>query len=140
MPTLVASIRTALGNIAAKFADGAIEWRTLTSAPNANPRTYGAWVTVQLARCVEFGESQLHDMETGVWYREETCQLRVPFQSAIALTVRDQVRYGPATAGVGPDNFIWSVREQTMSSAGAVQSYMLYRRTPMLGNLRQGGV
>lgn len=137
--SLVSTIRSSLSGVAAKFADGVIEYRTLTSAPNAQPRTYSAWARIMTARCLEFGESQLHDPDSGIWYREETCDLRIPYMENIHLTVRDQIRQG-ATAGASVNNSVWSIRHQEASAAGSVQAYALYRRTPLMGNVRPGGV
>jgi len=135
---LISNIRTVLSGVAAKFADGVVEYRALTSAPNATPRTYGAWTVIPVARLTEFNESQVQD-EQGVWYREESCELRIPLQANVSLTIREQVRNGTA-AGVSLTNQVWSVREQRLSAAGSVSAYGLYRRTPLMGNVRQGGV
>lgn len=136
---LTSAIRTTLSGIAVKFADGVVEYRLLTSAPNATPRTYGAWTVVSGARCCEFAESQVQDPDTGLWFREETCELRIPYQAGVTLTVRDQVRQGPS-AGAGLSEIIWSVSHQKASGAGSVSPYHLYRRTPMMQNPRKGGV
>ena len=138
--SLVSSVRSSLSGIAAKFADGVVEYRTLTSAPNAQPRTYSAWVRLPVSRCTDCGETQFQDPDSGIWYREETCQLRIPSQEDVHLTVRDQIRQGPTSTGVAVANIVWSVKSQTQSAAGAVNSYFMYRRTPMLGDPRQGGV
>jgi len=135
--TLCDKIRTSLSKVGRKFADGAIEYRSLSSAPDASPRTYTAWGTIDYARCVDFGESQQQDQESGMWIHVETCDLRVPFEAGVFLSIRDQVRQG-ATAGVSATNKVWQVREQDMSSAGAVQVYHLERRSPMLTNPRHG--
>ena len=138
--TLVSSIRTSLSKVGRKFADGVIEYRVLTSNPNANPKTYGTWTLVPYSRCVEFSESQLQDPDDGMWYREETCEVRIPFEANVALSIKDQVRQGPTAAGVGLSNVVWSVREQKMAAAGAVSAYGLYRRTPLMANPRKGGI
>lgn len=138
--SLVSDIRATLSGIGALFADGVIEYRTLTSAPNATPRVYSSFATIADARCVEFSETQVQDPTSGIWYREETCQLRIPYASNVSLTVRDQVRQGPTATGASTSNLVWSVREQLMSSAGSVSAYMLYRRTPMMADNRPGGV
>jgi hypothetical protein len=136
---LTSSIRTTLSGIAVKFADGVVEYRVLTSAPNATPRTYGNWTTITGARCCEFSETQTQDSESGLWFREETCELRIPYQANVSLTIKDQVRQGPS-AGPGVNDIIWSVSHQKVSGAGSVSPYHLYRRTPMMQNPRKGGV
>ena len=138
--TLVSSIRTSLSKVGRMFADGVVEYRSLTSTPNASPRTYSAWATLLYARCCEFGESQQQDQTSGVWYRVETCDLRVPYESGVSLTIRDQIRQGPTAAEVSTSNVVWSVREQGQSSVDAVSVYHLSRKTPMLSDARQGGV
>lgn len=135
---LISNIRTVLSGVAAKFADGYVEIRTLTSAPNATPRTYSAWATIPNARCCDFNETQVQT-EDGTWLREETCSLRIPYLSNVSPTIRDQIRQGPAT-GVGVAELVWSVRNQVPNSAGSVGVYTLARRTPMLQNPRQGGI
>ncbi len=136
---LVAAIRSTLSGIGAKFADGVQEYRVLTSAPDANPRTFGAWTVLPLSRVVEQRDMQVQDPNTGHWYREETCQLRVPYQVGITLTIRDQIRSGSA-AGAGVNNSVWSIRDTIDAADGAVKAYTLFRRTRMLVDSRQGGV
>jgi hypothetical protein len=136
---LVPQIRTTLSRIGAKFADGAIEYRRLTSAPTASPRVYGAWAVLALSRIVDQEDEQTRDMETGHWYRSETCQLRVPYEVGIVLSIRDQVRTGE-TAGAGTSNIVWSIRSTVDAADGVVRAYNLYRRTPMLADPRQGGI
>lgn len=137
--TLIQSIRTSLSAVGRKFADQVIYYRSLSSAPNAQPRTFTAWTLVPYSRAVEFSESQQRDETTGVWYRLETCELRVPYEANVSLSIRDQLRIGPS-AGVGVDEIVWSMKHQKMSAAGAVQAYDLERRTPMMTNPRPGGV
>lgn len=136
---LVPSIRNTLSGIGALFADGVIYYRTLTSAPNAATRTYSAWVLIPNARCCGFGEEQFQDPASGMWFRDELCQLRVPYLSNVNLTIRDQVRQGDGT-GAAADHFVWSIRQQELSGSGSMQSYKLFKRTSMMVDHRQGGV
>lgn len=135
---LVANIRSTLSGIGVKFADGVVEYRTMTSAPNAATRTYSAWTTLASSRIVEQRDTQVQDPDSGIWYREETCQLRVPYQVGVALSLRDQIRAG-STAGAAVANQVWSIRDTLDAADGAVKAYSLYRRTPMMGNPRTGG-
>lgn len=136
---LVPQIRSVLSGIGAKFADGVIEYRTLTSAPNAKPRTYSAWVVLPLSRVIEQRDIQVRDPDTGIWYREETCQLRVPYQVAVILTLADQVRNSAAVAGPSVDTPVWSIREKVDAADGSVRAYNLFRQTPLMQNARPGG-
>jgi len=135
--SLIPGIKATLVKVAEQFAYGVVECRLLTSAPNAQPRTYSAWATMANARVVERKEMQVQD-ENGVWFREETCQLRVPSSTVTQLTVRDQVREGD-TSGVAVGNLVWSVREALEAASEVISVYALYRRTPMMGNPRQPG-
>jgi hypothetical protein len=135
--SLIPGIRTTLTKVAEQFAYGVVECRLLTSSPDTKPRTYSAWATLANARIVERKEMQVQD-EMGVWFREETCQLRVPSSTTTHLTVRDQVREGD-TSGVAVGNLVWSVREAVEAASEVLSVYALYRRTPMMQNARQGG-
>jgi hypothetical protein len=127
-------IRAALGNAAGDhFADSAtIEYQNLTSAPNANPRTYSDWHKLAGCRLIEAGEIQIQDPDSGLWFREVTAQLRIPSTVGVALTIRSRVR----TAGTT----VWAVRQVMPGSAGSVQPYSLAYREPMLQDPRKGGV
>ena len=136
---LVPNIRTILSNVGALFADGVQEYRTLTSAPNATPRVYSAWIVIPYSRVIEQVDRQVQDEASGHWYLEETCQLRVPYHVGIVLSIRDQIRSGP-TAGASANNGVWSIHNTIDSADGSVKAYNLYRRTPLLANPRPGGV
>ena len=129
---VMADINTTLGAMAAAtFADTtAIEYRVLTSNPNANPRTYSAWVSLAGARTTDFAETQTKD-ESNVWIRTEMCSLRVPFTLGVDLSVRHQIR----TSGTK----VWSVRGQGPRGT-AVANYDLESAQAMLGDPRSGGV
>lgn len=129
-------IRSALSDVGQAFADsGSIEYRHLTSAPNAVPRTHdAAWSDLSGSRIVNASFNQMRNEETGIWYVENTCELRIPANLAITLVVKDQVRIG------GSDGQIWSVRRNIRSGAGSMQAYELAYSTPMLMDPRPGGV
>lgn len=135
---LVANIRAALSGVACKFADGTIEYRTLTSAPNAATRTYSAWSVIPYARIHNTLNEQIRDPDSGMWYFLQTCELRVPFEAGILLNVFCQVRSSPPS-GVDTTNQVWSVKKEVSTSAGAVSAYELIRREPILGDGRKGG-
>jgi hypothetical protein len=136
---LVASIRNSLSSVGRKFADGVVEYRVLTSAPNATPRTFSTWTVLPYSRCMDFSEMQEQDLN-GIWCLVENCILRVPYEANVNLSVRHQIRQGPTASGVSTSNIVWSVKEQILSGVGSVSSYKLYRKTPMLADSRNGGV
>lgn len=131
---LVSDIRTGLSVVGVAFADGTYEYRVMTSAPDTNPRTYSAWTSLPNCRAYEFGESQVFDAESGLWFRLENCTLKIPYSVGVNLSIRHQIRIGGSTGQV------WSVFRQSESAAGAVQSYILHVKTPMMVNPRRGGV
>lgn len=133
--SFISGIKDALSDVATIFADDAtIEYEPLTSNPDANPRTYGSWVALAGARTIDYTEDQLRDPETGYWWREQTCQLRVPSNLGISFTIKDRVRVGGSTGT------IYSVRSLPRSAAGSVVQYTLAVRTPMMQDPRSGGV
>lgn len=134
--SLISDIKTALAGMTVDaFADAqALDYRDMTSAPNAMPRTWGAWATLAGARTIESGEEELRDPDTGEWIRERTVQLRIPMSLGIKLTVRSQVRVGGATG------LIYNVRRVLPGAAGSVDPYILAHREPMLQDPRNGGV
>jgi hypothetical protein len=135
---LTANIRSVLSGIAVKFAEGVVEYRRLTSAPNASPRTYGLWTTISGARIHETHNEQVQNTSTGVWYLEQSCELRVPFECGVLLTIRDQIRTTPP-AGVDTDEQVWALDKEISCSAGSVTAYRLVRRDPILTDPRKGG-
>lgn len=141
--TFIANIRKTLSNVAAAFSDSLIEYRTMTSAPNANPRTFTTWVQLSNARIVDTMSMQLLDQESGIWFNEERCNLRVPYvQDGVELNARTtQVRIGgPSVSPADSLGRIWSVDKERTEGAGSVRVYGLCIRTPMMANARKGGV
>ncbi len=133
--SLIADIKTGLSAVCVAFADDAtIEYSLLTSAPDAEPRTYGAYATLTGARTVDYTEDQIQDPDTGEWSREQTCQLRIPSSLGISFTIKDLVRIG------GSAGTVWSVRSKPRSAAGSVIAYTLATSTPMMQDPREGGV
>ncbi len=132
----IAAIKSALSAMAVSvFADSTtIEYRNLTSNPNANPRTYGAWTALAGARVIDNGETQVQDIDSGIWFSERTAQLRIPSQLGVALNIRSQVRTGGSTGTV------WAIRSVQPGGAGSVQPYQLVVRMPMMQDPRKGGV
>ena len=141
--TLIGNIRTTLSKVGAAFADQLIEYRDMTSAQNANPRTYSAWVAIPNARIVDTQSIQLYDQDTGIWFNDDRCTLRIPWAiNGIELSSRtSQVRIGGPSIATGDLlGRIWAVEKERTEGAGSVRVYGLSIRTPLLANARKGGV
>jgi hypothetical protein len=141
--SLIGNIRTTLSKVAAGFSDQLIEYRLMTSAPNANPRIYGSWVAIPNARIVDTQSIQLYDQDTGIWYNDDRCTLRIPWAvDGVELSSRtSQVRIGGPN--INPADLlgrIWAVDKERTEGAGSVRVYGLSIRTPLLANARKGGV
>ena len=131
--------RTILSNmVTSLYAEGVVEYQALTSAHNAQPRTYGSWTAITGARAQEFTNRQEMDRATGIWYFVQECELRIPFGAGVLLTVRNRVRTTPPT-GVDTAAQVWSVEKEIMCAAGAVTSYKLSRRERLYSDSRDGG-
>ncbi len=133
--SLIGDIQTTLSSVVQQnFADTTlIEYRVMTSNPNANPRTWSAWTSLAGARTTEAGEEQTFDERTGQWRKEDLKDLRVPSGLGVTLGITYQIRLG------GSGGTIWNVKSQIPNGV-AVLLYRLASTKPLLGDPRPGGV
>ena len=136
---LIANIRSGLSRtVGTAFSDGLVDYRPLTSNANANPRSYGAWVSVTPARLIIGDKSTVQDADTGIWFTLELGELRVPDHANIDLFSRgDQVRTRQLVTDAG---VIWDVAKRLNSGAGSIVGYLLEIKTPVISNHRRGSL
>lgn len=126
--SLSTDIRTALSGVAAAFADGTINYRLLTSAPTAIPRTFGAWLPLTYSRLADEYERKFID-ERGLHHRVKGGTLRVPYQAGVSLSLLDQVQV---------DSQEYAVVEVLDSATAAVATYRIEVSEPLMANPRKG--
>ena len=126
--SLSTDIRTALSGVAAAFADGTINYRTLTSSPTAIPRTFSAWNALSYSRLADEYERKFID-ERGLHHRVRGGMLRVPFQAGVSLSIQDQVQV---------EGQEYAVTEVLDSATAAVAQYRVEVSEPLMANPRKG--
>lgn len=126
--SLSTSIRDALSGVAAAFADGTINYRVLTSAPTAVPRTFGTWTALTYSRLADDYEKKYID-ERGLHHRVRGGTLRVPYQAGVSLSLLDQVQV---------DGQEYAVVEVLDSATAAVAAYRIEVSEPLMANPRRG--
>ena len=132
--TVIADIKSALGDMVTAFSDAtAPQYRLLTSAPNASPRTYGAWTDLTGGRTYNKTQEQERRDDQETWVRVYRATLSYPGTLSVSLTVRDQIRIG------GAGGTTWNVSRVVRAGAGSVQLYEISYAIPMYEDPRIGG-
>ncbi len=122
------------------FADSnVVEYRQLKNNPNAAKREWSEWLPLTGARTTNYAVEQTRSEKTGNWFRNESCDLRVPSTLVIiaangdtgSLTITSQIRLNSKK--------IYQLKSG-IPQGTSVLLYKIVNSTPLLGDPRDGGV